>query len=226
MDKSRQSFEPPNLLNDTDLISTLCSSTYFKFEDATYKQLRGVPMGSPVSVAIAEIFMHLLESSALDCCPNPPIFYGRYIDDIIVITKSPTELQRFHQHMNNSCATLVTTINFTMEAEEGGSLPFLDISISRSANRLNFSVYRKKTHSDRYCHPHSSIPRSILSGIVKGMRYRAQKYCDTKDALTKEISHLDSTFLKNGYDHKILHHHLHFPLCSARKKPDMTLATV
>ena len=51
------------------------------------------------------------------------------------------------------------TIKFTMEVEEGGSLPFLDTRVTRLANgKLDITVYRKKTHTDRYLHFESHHP--------------------------------------------------------------------
>ncbi|MCP4495020.1 MAG: hypothetical protein GY820_48115 [Gammaproteobacteria bacterium] len=178
-----------------DLIAEICSNTYFKFEDTAYKQLNGVPMGSPVSVAIAEIFMHILESDAIKNCSSPPLFYKRYIDDCLVITRNHKEFEQFYNHMN-SHALASNGIQFTREHEQNGTLPFLDVNISRGKNQLEFSVYRKKTHSNRYCHPTSAVPKSVCAGIVKSMRLRAQRYCSEENATKTEIRHLKSAFQK------------------------------
>ena len=51
------------------------------------------------------------------------------------------------------------TIKFNMEVEEGGSLPLLDTKITRKEDgKLDITVYRKQTHTDRYLHFRSHHP--------------------------------------------------------------------
>ena len=56
------------------------------------------------------------------------------------------DTQAFLDHLNS----LRPTIQFTMELEEDGSLPFLDALLTRREDGgVNIGVYRKKTHTDR-----------------------------------------------------------------------------
>ncbi len=207
------------------LIGELCKCTYFKFENTTYKQLKGVPMGSPVSVAIAEIFMHMIETAALTTCsaPSKPVFYGRYIDDIIHVTRTEEEFDQFHHHINNNNGG---PLEFTTEKEQDKSLPFLDIKITRAGNKLNFSVYRKPTHTDRYCHPKSAVPHSVLSCTVQCMRLRAQRYCSSQKVLEIELDHLKNALRKNGYGTHQITKHLHKPVYGPKNKLERSLANI
>lgn len=169
----------------TSLIGALCQRTYFKFEGRCYRQLRGVPMGSPVSVVLSEIFMHFMEAEAMRLCPTEfkPLFYGRYIDDILVVSGSKAQFESLFGHMNTCCPNLAT-IRFTKEEEVTGKLPFLDILINRLPGpTMRYSVYRKKTHSNRYCHPTSAMPASVFCGILRTMRLRGIRYCSNDDLL-------------------------------------------
>ena len=50
-------------------------------------------------------------------------------------------------------------IEFTMESEVNGKLPFLDTIVTKQTDgRLVTNVYRKPTHSDRYLHFSSHHP--------------------------------------------------------------------
>ena len=64
--------------------------------------------------------------------------------------------------------SLRPTIKFTIELEEEGSLPFLDTRVTRLTNRkLDITVYREKTHTDRYLHFKSHHPTHIKIGTVR-----------------------------------------------------------
>ena len=57
-------------------------------------------------------------------------------------------MQDFLEHRN----TIRPSIQFLMELEEDGKFPFLDVLVTRRADRLTTRVYRKATHIDRYIH--------------------------------------------------------------------------
>ena len=68
-------------------------------------------------------YMEAFEEEALEKAINKPSLWSRYVDDTFVTwPHGRTELQSFHNHLNN----LRDSIKFTMEEEENGSIPFLD----------------------------------------------------------------------------------------------------
>uniref|UniRef100_A0A5S6QHR6 Reverse transcriptase domain-containing protein n=1 Tax=Trichuris muris TaxID=70415 RepID=A0A5S6QHR6_TRIMR len=97
---------------------------YFHFRGSFYRQTRGLPMGSPLSPTLAEMFMEDLEERAFTT-GNPehfPVFFKRYVDDIFAITKMGNEVL-FMEHLNR---IYPGNIIFTLEKEVEGKLPFLD----------------------------------------------------------------------------------------------------
>lgn len=66
------------------------SSTFFSFNNATYKQTFGTPMGSPLSPIIADIVMCDLEEYCLRSVNVRPSFYYRYVDDIVLAENIPS----------------------------------------------------------------------------------------------------------------------------------------
>ena len=104
-------------------------------------------MGSPVSVTVANLVMEEIEEVALSSYPGtPPRFWKRYVDD--TCTAVPAEsLTSLHEHLNS----IDEHIQFTVEKEENGCLPFLDSLLTRESDgSISTSVYRKKTHTDQY----------------------------------------------------------------------------
>ena len=110
-------------VEDIILLLEFClKNTYFSFQGQFYEQVEGAAMGSPVSPIVANLYMEYLEQKALSTAPNPPKFWGRYVDDTFVIHKEANK-QSFLQHINS----VDPAIRFTVEDnKEDGSIPFLD----------------------------------------------------------------------------------------------------
>ena len=80
-------------------------------------------------------------------------------------------MSAFFVHLNS----LRPSIQFTMEMEENDSLPFLDTLIKRGAGgMIDFSVYRKPTHTDRYLQYSSHHPHHVKGGMVSGLFHRVR----------------------------------------------------
>ena len=79
-------------------------------------------------------------------------------------------------------------------------LPFLDVQLVRNGSSLETSVYRKKTHTDRYLHYNSHHHPRVKVGtcIVKTLKDRASRICQSSK-LRGEISRLQEVFEDNGY---------------------------
>ena len=57
-------------------------------------------------------------------------------------------------------------IQFTCEEESHDKISFLDISITRSDNKLFTSLYRKKTFSGVYMNYNSFLPTNCKKGLI------------------------------------------------------------
>ena len=121
-------------------------------------------MGSPLSPVVANIFMEDFEGTALVTCDLPPKLWLRYVDDTFVVWQhGENHLGEFLEHLNG----LHTRIDFTMEEEVSGKLPFLDVLVKRKDNRLTTDIYRKPTNTNRYLNYRSSHHPRVKMGIIK-----------------------------------------------------------
>ena len=100
-----------------------------------------------------------------------------------------TALQEFHQHLNPA-------IQFTIEEEADGKIPFLDVLVTRDGERLRTSVYHKPTHTDRYINYSSHHQPRLLKGVIQCLRDRA-KVCDAQSK-QDVLKHLE-VLTANGY---------------------------
>ena len=121
-------------------------ATYLTFKGVHYQRTFGTAMGSPVSVTVANLVMEEIEEAALSSYPGtPPCFWKRYVDNVHCSTHRVPDI--LHEHLNS----INEHIQFTVEKEENGSLPFLDSLLTHeSVGSISTSVYRKKTHIDQY----------------------------------------------------------------------------
>ena len=179
-----------------DLAEFCLTSTFFQYREQLYAQVEGAAMGSPLSPVVANLFMEAFETEALENAPLKPTVWLRYVDDTLVVwPHGPHTLADFLQHLNNTHPK----IKFTMEVENEGKLPFLDVLVSRKANgRLGHSVYRKPTHTNRYLHAGSHHHPATKRGVLKTLAIRAIRVCD-KESLDSEMELLKTTFRANGY---------------------------
>ncbi|XP_046581194.1 uncharacterized protein LOC124288670 [Haliotis rubra] len=108
-----------------NLATTCFDFSYFTFNDKIYRQIHGLPMGSPLSPLITEIYMTSFEESALSTAPFQPLCWYRKVDDTFTTIDKQDDPAQLLQHLNNQHPR----IKFTMETEQNRQLPFLDVAL-------------------------------------------------------------------------------------------------
>ena len=108
-----------------------------------YQQCFGMAMGSPVSVTVANLVMEEIEEKALSTFSPSPQFWKRYVDDTCTLLQSNV-VYHFLDHLNS----INPHIQFTLENEKDGCLPFLNILLScASDGGIRTSLFRKPMHT-------------------------------------------------------------------------------
>jgi nucleoside-specific outer membrane channel protein Tsx len=113
-------------------------------------------MGALTWAIIAEVFIQYLEHTRMiDILKKFQIIdYHRYVDDILI---------KYNTHTTNINNTLEEfnkihpKIKFTIEKEENNKINFLDLSITKTHNKILLAIYRK-THNDRPNHTQWFMP--------------------------------------------------------------------
>nr|VZI06303.1 unnamed protein product [Spirometra erinaceieuropaei] len=102
--------EPENRLGHDQVLQLLkfCVRTYFTFDGTIYEQVKGTPMGSPISGFIAETVLQRLESLVFQ--HHEPKVWARYMGDAFVVIDRDQPLT-FKEHVN----AVFPDIQFTME---------------------------------------------------------------------------------------------------------------
>ena len=120
-------------------------------------------MGSPLSPALANIFMSSFENKINHSLK--PVFYRRYGGDLFVLFFSLDQAEKFKKYLSSKHPN----INFSLEKENDGRSSFLDINIYREKVKFVSNVYRKMTFGGVYTNFHSFIPETYKIVLVKSL---------------------------------------------------------
>ena len=154
-------------------------------------------MGSPVSSVIENIYMeYFAELAPRPQCPIPTLWWKRYVDDVICITKKD-QVNILFNHIN----LLDDHMKFTMESHENeGSIPVLDTKCTpNSKHTIHTTVYRKPTHTERYLDWNSNHPISAKRPAIQTLMHRAKVVCSTPEPLAREMDYLNKVLHRNSY---------------------------
>lgn len=182
-----------------ELLEFCLSNTYFTYRKQCYKQIHGTAMGASISVTTANLVMERVEQKALaDFAPAPKIFV-RYVDNCFCILNK-NDAPRLLRVLNS----IEAAIQFTAEYECDSSLPFLDVQVGRTGNKLSFAVHRKATHTGHYLNFNSCHPACHKQSVVSSLVTRATRICSSDDEIRKELQTIHRELMTNGYPKKFI----------------------
>jgi len=182
------------------LLELACKDVHFLFNDTWYIQTDGVSMGSPIAPAMADIFMNHLERNIVNYSGVKPSLYKRYVDDIFLIFENQENVSPFLHFMNN----LHSKIKFTVEKEENGELPFLDVKVMRKEDRYFTTQYFKPTDTGLYLTPYSFCDEKYQKSLIKSLISRTWELNSTYLLATEGITKMKKRLIKNGYTESII----------------------
>ena len=159
-----------------------------------FKQKNGLAMGCICGPTVASLFVYILEKHWLSI--NFPLFYGRFIDDICLITNEKLNEKDFKGIFRN------LNLNIVNEKE----INFLDLKISFDINirKSNFSLYVKPTNTFSYLKVDSNHPSYIIKNIPKSLFIRIKRICSNHIDYLFFTRKLIFQLLSRGYDFDML----------------------
>ena len=138
-------------------------------------------MGNTLSPVVANIYMKHFEALAIESARLKPATWLRNVDGSLSLgMKEGTNCRTF----SNTYTELDPSIQFTMELEENRKLPFLDVLVTRGTDKLT-TVYRRASHTDWYIHFTSNHHNRVKQGVIKCLKWRATRICETEDLETE-----------------------------------------
>ncbi|BHF80965.1 hypothetical protein SprV_0702409400 [Sparganum proliferum] len=187
--------ETENRLGHAQVLQLLqfCLKTYFTFDGTIYEQVKGTPMGSPISGFIAEAVLQRLESLVFQ--HHKPKFWAPYVDNTFVVIERDQVLT-FKERLNN----VLPDMQFTMEEEENNQLAFLDVLVCRKdCGGLKNKVFRKATKTTQILNFNSNHPINHKRSCVRTLYRRVETHCSEPEDKVAESQYLRRVFRESGY---------------------------
>lgn len=138
-------------------LKIVLGNAFFQYDGKIYKQIFGLPMGSPLSSVVADIVMEKLEQQNINKLRQQNItlhLYKRYVDDCFVVGKEE-DIDAVVRTFNSTYSSL----QFTVERESDASLRFLDLTLTRAGDRIHKKWYPKQ-EVGRYLDYYSESPKN------------------------------------------------------------------
>ena len=119
-------------------------------------------MGTPMAVNIANLFLFMHERSTLRSFPRSIQYFGRYVDDIILLINSSFDIVALKSCLYSELPEIRLTWSDTAK-----NCVFLDLQLSINNNSLEFSTYQKPRQSYLYIPFSSDHPRSCFRAFIR-----------------------------------------------------------
>ena len=178
------------------------AQTHFLFNGDYYDQVDGVAMGSPLGPVLANLFMSHYEKIWLDNYQGPPVkFYKRYVDDIFCLFDNLDQAKEFLEYLNRQHAC----IKFTMEEEENGKLPYLDVLISKlDDGKFHLTTFRKPTNTGLLTNFTSFCSYTYKIGLIKTLVDRVHKINTDIASRDTDLSIVSKVLQRNQFPQTLI----------------------
>ena len=103
---------------------------------------------------------------------QPDVFF-RYVDDCFAVFPDFESAMLFYRKLNQ----LHRNVKFTYKLENNKQLPFLDVNVDSSKEKLELFIYRKPTHTGLYNKWNSLAPTKYKINLIRSLVNRAIKVC-------------------------------------------------
>jgi hypothetical protein len=208
------------------LISFVFETSYVGFGGLVYKQKRGLPMGSPLSPVLANLYMAELEDKTKDLSYKKGFTYYRYLDDILMIHSMNASQylagtwtsQRIKKLAHDFITQLVVESDGSINFDETGSaskvgeyVEYLDLKVKigemeiEGRNRvIRFEVFDKPTNLHIYTDPSTFYPFNYVYNWVQGENIRLIRNSSTQSDYAKSLDDFKRFLIRRKYSLEII----------------------
>ena len=194
--------EDQTISTDTlvELAELVLKNNYFEHNGNTYKQKRGTAIGTKFAPSYAIITMGKFETKALRNAVLKPLFWWRFIDDIIFAwVYGEEKLREFLDYLNSIHPTIKFTSKYSRKFIE-----FLDVLLTLIGPRIKTDLFVKETDTHQYLQFSSCHPWHTKKGIPYGQALRLRRICSNEQDFELRCEDLKKWLLDRGFDGRMV----------------------
>ena len=155
-----------------------------------YRQTDGLAMGSPPAPHLANGWMSQHDATIAQGSK----MYFRYMHDIIRDVKK-AKIQEKLDEINS----IHPSLKFTIERQQEGSIPFLDMRIMNNNGRLSSTWYSKPSDTGLIMNFHALAPKRYKRSVVSGFVHRIYRACSSWEYIHSSLEKAKRILERNQY---------------------------
>lgn len=190
------------------ITQTILFNNIIECNNNLYVQKNGLAMGINYAPSLANIYLfHRYDKvfkNALydsDHKYNPILFYGRYLDDILILYHKKWNIEQFvHNRLNK----IHPSIQFTTEFNTNNIINFLDLTLSLDLNNneITYKNFIKLLKVNTMLHAKAKFNQK--SGLIKSQSIRLLKNNRNESDYLLDIELLTEQLQTRGYNKQLI----------------------
>lgn len=183
----------------SELLEFILENNFFQYDQKIYKQKSGLAMGTSCAPVVANLFVAYYENQSLKYLYSRGfLYYGRYIDDLIILFKGTIETLK-------SMVSVLEPPGLEIEWNYSTTnLAYLDVDVSIQGGQLVTNLYRKRLNKHMYIPYSSAHPHHVKKAFVKAERSRIALICSTPDLVRSNEYDFRCSLHRRGYPKTVL----------------------
>lgn len=195
------------------VLDWIFDTSFVEYKNETFKQIKGLPMGNPVSPVIANLTLAMLEFAILTqynirFCMD----LYRFLDDVIVfvntsqhdaITIWKVYIQLFNEApLGYGDINIIELLQTGIEINpgEGDGVTFLDLKLSWDSNKnLIIENFDKPMNKHIYTDPNTFYPESYIYNWIHCENVRLIRNCSNSDLYNKNVNQFIEFLKRRNY---------------------------
>jgi hypothetical protein len=207
------------------LIEFVFYTSYVGFGSNVYKQKRGLPMGSPLSPVLANLYLAAVEDSGVDDFGILGLSYYRYLDDVLIIHSADAKfISRGNNRptivfmMEDLIKTITESSGDSMKFERTGVaskvgeyVEYLDLKVKIGENArayrprvIQFELFDKPTNKHIYTDPSTFYPYHYIYNWIQGENIRLIRNSSQPEDYEKALKDFKQFLIRRKYSKPLI----------------------